>query len=218
MMTDYGGDAMYEFIDVRYQDHGEGAVDDVTLSEMILTGKVKQFFRPSEARWVDVEHDAIRKKDSGHEGPERRKPLQDKRQEQKPAGLLSRFHSHETEEKTLTAQDWFERGFTLLHTTGDPHEAIRAIAYSIQLDPSNAKAYLNRGMAYEQIHNVQQAFEDFSKAIQLLPHDGKAYYIRGMLLWRCGMDSEAITDLKASAELGNRFAIDFLKKKKIIRE
>jgi tetratricopeptide (TPR) repeat protein len=216
MMTDYGGDAMYEFIDVRYQNHGEGAVDDVTLNELILTGKVKQFFRPSEARWIDVDHDAVRKKDSGYEGPERRKPLQDKRQEQQPSGLLSRFHSHKTTEKSLTAQDWFERGFALLHTSGDPHEAIRAFASSIQLDPSNAKAYLNRGMAYEQIHNVQQAFEDYSKAIQLMPQESKVYYIRGMLLWRYGMNSEAINDLKAAAELGNRFAIDFLKKKKIV--
>ena len=105
-----------------------------------------------------------------------------------------------------------------MHTSGDPHEAIRAFATSIQLDPSNAKAYLNRGMAYEQIHNVQQAFEDYSKAIQLMPQESKVYYIRGMLLWRYGMNSEAINDLKAAAELGNRFAIDFLKKKKIVRE
>jgi tetratricopeptide (TPR) repeat protein len=203
---DYGGDAMSDFIDVRYRDHREGSVDDVTLNELILTGKVKQFFRASEGRWVDVDSDSIRLKENKHEGPERRKPLL-KRQEQEPAG-------HKPTEEPMTSQDWYARGFSLLRTTGDHYEAIRAFATAIQLDPFHAKAYLNRGMAYEQMNNLKQAFEDYGNAIQLLPDDARAYYMRGILLWRYGKHTEAIIDLNASAELGYKLAIDFFKRRK----
>jgi tetratricopeptide (TPR) repeat protein len=211
------GNIMYKLIQVRYRNNREGAVDDVTLNELILTGKVKQFYRPSEDRWVNVDHDEVRMKANGYAGPERRDALKNK-QAHKPEGILSRLFQKKIPEKSLTAQDWFDQGFTLLHSTGDTYEAIRAFASSIELNPSNARAYLNRGMAYERMHNVHQAFEDYSKAIQLLPQEAKLYYIRGMLLWRYGMSSEAIIDLKASAELGYRSAIDFLKQKKIDHE
>lgn len=210
---------MYKLIQVRYRNQRESAVDDVTLNELILTGKIKQFYRPSEGRWVDIDYDAVRMQANGYAGPERREPLQQKKQEQKPESFLSRFLERKPEEeKPLTAQDWFERGFNLLHTTGDTYEAIRAFASSLELDPSNARAYLNRGMAYERMNNVQQAFEDYSRAIQLLPQDGKVHYIRGMLLWRYGLEPEAVEDMKVSALLRYRLAIDFLTQKGIVYE
>jgi tetratricopeptide (TPR) repeat protein len=205
---------MYKLIQVRYRNHREGVVDDVTLNELITSGKIKQFYRPSEDKWVDVDYDSIRMKANGYSGPERRELLKDRQEEQKkPGGLLWRFRKRETAQKPLTAQDWFEQGFALLHTTGDCFEATRALAISIQLDPTNARAYLNRGMAYERMNNVQQAVEDYDRAIQLSPQDAKVYYIRGVLLWRFGRDPEAIADLKAAAGLGYRLAIDFLKQK-----
>jgi len=180
---------MSEFINVRYRNHREGALDDVTLNELILTGKVKQFFRPSESKWNDVDSDAVRLMDIGYEGPERRRHLPIKRLEQKPANFLSKFLKRKkTQEKPLTAQDWYARGFALLHTTGDHYEAIRAFASAIQLDPFYAKACLHRGMAYEQMNNPEQAFEDYSRAIQLHPQDATSYYMRGILFWRSGKD------------------------------
>ncbi len=125
---------------------------------------------------------------------------------------MSRLLNRKTEEeKPLTAQDWVERGFNLLHSTGDTYEAIRAFASSLELDPSNARAYLNRGMAYERMNNVQKAFEEYSRAIQLLPRDGKLHYIRGMPLWRYGLETEAVEGMKASALLRYRFAIPHTK-------
>ncbi len=205
---------MPEFIDVRYRNQRDGAVDDVTLNELILTRKVKQFFRPSEGRWVDVDSDPIRLKANEYEGPERRKSFAkiQKAQEKDPEGLLSMFPRQKHKENLLTAQDWYAEGFTSLHATGDHYEAIRAFASAIQLDPFYAKAYLHRGMAYEWMNNLEQALEDYSKAIQFHPQDATAYYMRGILLWRRGKDSEAILDLNASAELGYRLAINFLKR------
>jgi len=104
-----------------------------------------------------------------------------------------------------------------LYNKADQHEAIRAFASSIELDPFAARTYLNRGMAYEQINDEQQAFEDYSKAIQLLPQNAKAYYMRGMLLWRYRKYSASMADLKTSADLGYKFASDFFTQKEIAR-
>jgi Flp pilus assembly protein TadD len=142
-------------------------------------------------------------------GPERRGA--DKiAEKEKPVGLISRLLGRRAKEKPLSALDWFEKGFSIMHTTGNYEEAIRAFALSIQLDPTNARAYLNRGIAYERIDNMQQAITDYSKAIELVPKDAKAYYIRGMLLWRLRNGTEAINDLRTSAELGYKLAKDFL--------
>ncbi|HOD35253.1 MAG TPA: tetratricopeptide repeat protein [Syntrophales bacterium] len=128
---------------------------------------------------------------------------------------MSRLLNRKTPEKPLTAKEWFDKGFVLLHSKGDCYEAIRALAISIELDPTNARAYLSRGMAYERMNNLQQAVEDYSRAIELSPQDAKIYYLRGALLWRLEKESEARTDLKVAADLHYRLAIDFLKSKGI---
>jgi tetratricopeptide (TPR) repeat protein len=207
---------MYKLIQVKYRNNHEGLVDDFTLNDLIMSNKIRQFYRESESRWVDLDYDWIRTKANGYRGPERREFLKNK-QEQKPDGLLSRFFKRKTTEKPFTAQDWFEQGLALLYNKADHYEAIRAFTLSIQLDPSDARTYLNRGMAYEQINDEQQAFEDYSKAIQLLPQNAKAYYMRGILLWRYRKYSASIADLKTSADLGYKFAIDFLTQKGIAR-
>lgn len=99
-----------------------------------------------------------------------------------------------------------------MNSSGDYENAIRAFSLCIQMDPSNARAFLHRGISYECINNTKAAFADYGKAIELRPEDGKAYYIRGMLLWRAG-DAMAITDLEQSAERGYKPAKDFLGKR-----
>jgi tetratricopeptide (TPR) repeat protein len=91
-------------------------------------------------------------------------------------------------------------------------KAIGAFSSCIQMDSSNARAFLCRGISYECINNMDAAVADYTKAIALLPEDGKAYYMRGMLLWRL-CDEMAINDLEKSAELHYKPARDFLSKK-----
>ena len=204
---------MHILVQVRYKNNREGFVDDVTLNELILSGKIRQFYRPSESRWVDVEHDSIRAKSNGYKGPERREANRTAIKEE-PSSLISRLlRRKKVKEKPLSAKEWFEQGFYIMHTSSDYQEAIRAFASSIQLDPTNARTYLNRGMSYERINNMQQAIADYSKAIELVPKDAKAYYIRGVLFWRLGKDTEALDDIRISAELGYRQATDFLRRK-----
>jgi tetratricopeptide (TPR) repeat protein len=93
-------------------------------------------------------------------------------------------------------------------------KAIQVFTESIGLDPSNASTYLNRGMAYERINNMQQAIADYSKAIELAPDYAKAYYARGTLLWYLD-DDTSTRDLLKAAELGYRLAKDILDQKTI---
>jgi tetratricopeptide (TPR) repeat protein len=115
--------------------------------------------------------------------------------------------------KALTAEDWFERGFQTLHTVDDGNGALRAFAKSINLDPAHQRAYLNRGITYEAVGNLQQAIYDYSKVIELAPGDAKVYYLRGLAHERFGMCLSAINDLKEAASLGHRQSIDFFKSK-----
>jgi tetratricopeptide (TPR) repeat protein len=204
---------MHILVQVSNRNNREGLVDDITLNELILSGKIKQFDRPSESRWVNVDNDSVRAKSNGYKGRERREANKTAKKEE-PVGLISRLLRRKSKEKPMSAQEWFEQGFSIMHTSSDYQEAIRAFASFIQLEPANARAYLNRGMAYERINNMQQAIADYNKAIELVPKDAKAYYIRGVLLWRLG-NAEAMSDLGTSAELGYRQAKDFLNRKSL---
>lgn len=51
---------------------------------------------------------------------------------------------------------------------------------AIELNPNDAKAYVNRGVAYYTRGNLNQAVADFSKAIELDSQFATAYYNRGL--------------------------------------
>ena len=196
-------------IQVKYRDNHEGLVDEVALNKLVLSNKIKQFYRPSESRWVDVDHDAIRVKSGGYNGEERREANIPAKTEE-PVSLISRLLRREVKEKPLSAQEWFEQGYSIMYTTGNCQEAIQAFTSSIKLAPADGRTYLNRGMAYERINNTQQAIADYGKAIELSPKDAKAYYVRGMLFWHMGEYVEATRDIKISAEFGYKQAKDFM--------
>jgi len=127
-------------------------------------------------------------------------------------GFISRLLRRKAKARSFSSQEWFQEGFSIMHSSSDYENAIRAFSSCIQMDSSNARAFLNRGILHERINDEKAAFADYSKTIELLPEDGKAYYIRGMLLWRL-CDAMAINDLNKSAELGYKPANNFLSSK-----
>lgn len=209
----------HELIQVRYRNGKVGSVDDITLNELILSHKIEQFYRPSKEKWIDIEIDPVRTSKSRYDGHERRASDEEeaKEPEEKPRGLLSRMFRRKRKpialKKALTAEDWFERGFQAVHIVNDGKGALRAFAKSIDLDPTYQSAYLNRGITFEIVGNLQQAIYDYSKVIELAPGDAKVYYLRGLARKRLGMDYEAIKDLKEAARMGHRQAMDFFKSK-----
>lgn len=208
---------MSTLISVKYRNNREGLVDDVTLHELIQAGRIRQFYRLSEGRWVDIDNDPVRKSEEGRPGLGRR--ANDRKHEgvtpPPPRRFLDRLRKPPPKAPELhgpmTAREWFDQGFLMLFNTDDIPGAIRAFAHAIRLDPDYARAYLNRGMAYERIGNLQQAVEDFSKAIHLEPGEGKHYYVRGVAHRRIGMAKEALQDLRKAADLGYRSARETLK-------
>ena len=50
---------------------------------------------------------------------------------------------------------------------------------AINLNPNFTEAYYNRGLAYANLQNYEQALADFSKAVELNPSLAEAYYYRG---------------------------------------
>ena len=93
-----GDETMYNLVQVRYRNNREGLVDDVTLNELIVSGKVKQFYRPSESRWVDVDHDSVRAQSNGYKGPDRRKANEGAKKEE-PVGFISKILRRKAKEK-----------------------------------------------------------------------------------------------------------------------
>ena len=138
--------------------------------------------------------------------------MNSKTNKEEPVGFISKHLRRKARARPLSSQEWFQEGYSIMHSSGDYENAIRAFSSCIQMDSSNARAFLNRGISHELTNNIKAAFADYSKAIELLPEDGKVYYIRGMLLWRL-CDALAINDLGKSAELGYRPAKNFLSKK-----
>jgi tetratricopeptide (TPR) repeat protein len=205
---------MYKLIQVRYWNNREGLIDDVTLNELILERKFRQFFRPLVSRWVDVGKDPVRVMSNGFMGPERREALRPTKKE-KPPGLISKLLRRKEVKALPSAEEWFEQGFVLLHTTDRYREALRAFASAIALNPGDARAYLNRGMAFERLDNIEQAIADYTRALELSPRDAKIHYIRGITSWRQGRTEEALKDIRVAAELGYLSARNFLKAKKL---
>lgn len=84
-------------------------------------------------------------------------------------------HQPPVDSKTLSAQEWFERGYK----TADTEEKIRLYTKAIELDPGFVNAYNNRGVCYIELQQIDLAIEDFNQAIELNPKGAEAYYNRG---------------------------------------
>jgi tetratricopeptide (TPR) repeat protein len=80
------------------------------------------------------------------------------------------------EEKELTAQDWFERGFSAT----DLDEKYRCYSNAIRLKPDYADACYNRGNARRAKGDQEGAIEDYNAAIRLKPDYANAYNNRGI--------------------------------------
>jgi hypothetical protein len=60
-------------IHVKYRDNSYDYVDDTILDYLIASDSIKEFYRPSDAEWVDIEEEPIRGAGLSYIGPERRR-------------------------------------------------------------------------------------------------------------------------------------------------
>ena len=108
----------------------------------------------------------------------------------------------------LKASVWIETGVELV-VQGKYDEAINAFNQAIQLDPTDAVAYNNRGAAYGQMGNHKQQIEDCNKALQLNPKDAIAYNNRGVAYGELGYYEQEIEDCTKAIELNPKLAVAY---------
>ena len=96
-----------------------------------------------------------------------------------------------------------------LYEQGHLEEAIVEYDEAIRLDPQDADAYYNRGLAYGDLFKYQGAIEDYDEAIRLEPRTFIVYYYRGIAYHALGQLERAIQDLNEAIRLDPKYALAY---------
>jgi len=102
------------------------------------------------------------------------------------------------QEEELSAQTYFERGFSAV----DPDEKIRFYTEAIRLKPDYADAYNSRGNTRQTNGDVEGSLKDYDEAIRLKPDDDVARYNRALLEMNRSEHSAALADFQKYLDLG----------------
>jgi tetratricopeptide (TPR) repeat protein len=101
------------------------------------------------------------------------------------------------QEKELTAQQWFERGFAAVETD----EMLRFYSEAIRLKPNYAYAFNNRGNARYDKGDLDGALQDYNEAIRLDASNTYAFSGRGNVRYDKGDLDGALQDYNEAIRL-----------------
>ena len=104
----------------------------------------------------------------------------------------------------LTAVEWFDKAMALSvdgKVFSNPSKAVDYLTQAIRLDPDDVKAYYNRGVAYSDLKQYQQAINDYTQAIRIDPSLVPAYNNRGVTYGRLKQYQQAINDFDQAIRL-----------------
>ncbi|MBO4561847.1 MAG: tetratricopeptide repeat protein [Bacteroidaceae bacterium] len=90
--------------------------------------------------------------------------------------------------------------------------AIRDLTRVLELEPSFAGAWYNRGTLYAITNDFHAALTDFDRAIELDADMAEAWYNRGLILVLLNRMDEAFSDLSKAGELGIYSAYNIIKR------
>ena len=105
---------------------------------------------------------------------------------------------------TPNFRDWYERAMADL-VAGRYLAAIEDFDEAIRLDPYQAAAYMNRGVAKGRLDRNEEAIQDYSQAIELDPSDACAFRNRGLAKERIDQFQEALADFDSAIDLRSRY-------------
>lgn len=87
--------------------------------------------------------------------------------------------------------------------------AIESCTAVISLDPRNDGAFVNRGIAYRRIGDIERAIRDYNEAIRLNPHAADAFNNRGNAFRTRHQPDRALTDYHEAIRLDPHYAHAF---------
>ena len=108
-------------------------------------------------------------------------------------------HVAEENDNNFAARAWFSIGYLLSQKSSE--ESISAYDRAIDLNPSVAGTYNNRGIEKSDLGRYDEAIVDFDEAIRLDPYDPKPYNSRGLAKATLGQYDEAIADYDEALRL-----------------
>lgn len=94
----------------------------------------------------------------------------------------------------------FSQGVEKLEN-GNPKAAVRTLTQAINYNSNNPETYHQRGNAYYDLEQYQNAIKDYTQAIQLNPNYTNAYFNRGLARYDAQDLSGAIADYSQVIEL-----------------
>jgi tetratricopeptide (TPR) repeat protein len=115
-------------------------------------------------------------------------------------------------ERELTATEWFEKGYNLQREIWGKKkipelaEVVNYYTRVLELNPNFATAYNNRGVAYYNKGEYDQAIWDFDRALKIKPDLVEAYYGRGTTYADKGEYSWAIRDFDRALKIKPKYA------------
>ena len=93
--------------------------------------------------------------------------------------ILGGFVAAQKAKKTLSAQDFYNRGAAQMEREDFP-AALENFDRAIRLNSGEAKFFLKRGECYYEIYEFEKAFEDYNRTIELKPDYVEAYVNRAV--------------------------------------
>lgn len=97
------------------------------------------------------------------------------------------------------------RGWSLTEQ-GKFEEALSDYDRASLLDPSYARAFLNRAITYDRMGKADQAIEEYGELIRLLPEYSRAYFNRGRVRFAKGDVDGAIADYSEAIQRDPQFS------------
>ena len=102
------------------------------------------------------------------------------------------------------AEKYYNQGKEYSFDLGDQHNAITSYGKALESNPDEwllTNIYLNRGIAYYELEDYEEAIEDFNRSIDVDPNYALAFNIRAMAYNQVERWGEALTDLDKAIEL-----------------
>ncbi len=130
-------------------------------------------------------------------------------------GCNNNTNTNQSEELTLSAEEYIEIGDSLFLEERKYAPAIREYNKAIKLDPNRWGVYIDRGYAKYLLDDFKGAEADYTYVINNFVNLGdnwfleEAYSERGMLREELGNMKGACQDWKKGAELGDELAAEW---------